>query len=125
MCYNVGVRRDGLAERNERNREMTIIRITDSIISEAVNRLNRVSGGEHDITLGRDGMERPYAHIRYYWKSGAVNAMSDRYEYDADEVAEILGIDGEAFAWCDGGDCEFALAQFDSCTDRDTWLNQI
>lgn len=46
---------------------MTIIRITDSIISEAVNRLNRASGG----------------------------------------------------------DCEFALARFDSCTDRDTWLNQI
>ena len=104
---------------------MKIIRITDSIISEAVNRLNRVSGGESDITLGRDGMERPYAHIRYYWESGAVNAMSDRYEYDADEVAEILGIDGEAFAWCDGGDCEFALAQFDSCTERDTWLNQV
>ena len=33
---------------------MTIIRITDSIISEAVNRLNRVSGGESDITLERD-----------------------------------------------------------------------
>ena len=86
MCYNVGVRRDSLAERNERNREMKIIR---------------------DLV------------------SGAVNAMSDRYEYDADAVAEILGIDGEAFAWCDGGDCEFALAQFDSCTERDTWLNQI
>ena len=55
---------------------MTIIRITDRIISEAVNRLNRASGGE-------------------------------------------------AFAWCDGGDGESALAQFDSCTDRDTWLNQI
>ena len=41
------------------------------------------------------------------------------------KVAEILGIDGEAFAWCDGGDGEFALAQFDSCADRDTWLNQI
>ena len=66
-------------------------------------------------------MDRPYVRIRD-WKSGAVNAMSDRYEYDADEVAEFLGIDGEAFAWCDG---EFALAQFDSCTDRDTWLNQI
>ena len=103
---------------------MNIICLTDSIISEAVNRLNRVSGGEHDITLGRDGMDRPYAYIRY-WKSGAVHAMSDRYEYDADAVAEILGIDGEAFAWCDGGDGEFALAQFDSCIDRDTWLNQI
>ena len=103
---------------------MNIICLTDSIISEAVNRLNRVSGGEHDITLGRDGMDRPYAHIRDL-VSGAVNAMSDRYEYDADSVAEILGIDGEAFAWCDGGDGEFALAQFDSCTDRDTWLNQI
>ena len=54
MCYNVGVRRDSLVQRNERNREMTIIRITDSIISEAVNRLNRITGGEHDITLGRD-----------------------------------------------------------------------
>ncbi len=32
---------------------MTIIHITDSI-PEAVNRLNRVSGGESDITLGRD-----------------------------------------------------------------------
>ena len=104
---------------------MTIIRITDSIISESVNRLNRITGGEHDITLGRDGMDRPYAYIRRYAKSGAVNAMSDRYEYDADEVAEFLGIDGEAFAWCDGGDGEFALAQFDSCTERDTWLNQI
>lgn len=104
---------------------MTIIRITDSIISEAVNRLNRITGGEHDITLGRDGMGRPYAYIHYYWESSAVNAMSDRYEYDADEVAEFLGIDGEAFAWCDGGYGEFALAQFDSCTDRDTWLNQI
>lgn len=103
---------------------MTIIRITDSIISEAVNRLNRISGGESDITIGRDGMDRPYAYIRD-WESGAVNAMSDRYEYDADAVAEILGIDGEAFAWCDGGDGEFALAQFDSCADRDTWLNQI
>ena len=103
---------------------MKIIRITDSIISEAVNRLNRVSGGESDITLGRDGMGHPYAYIRY-WKSGAVNAMSDRYEYDADEVAEFLGIDGEAFAWCDGGDGDFALARFDSCTDRDTWINQI
>ena len=103
---------------------MKIIRITDSIISEAVNRLNRVSGGESDITLGRAGMERPYAHIRD-WESGAVNAISDRYEYDADAVAEILGIDGEAFAWCDGGDCEFALAQFDTCADRDTWLNQV
>ena len=101
---------------------MTIIRITDSIISEAVNRLNRITGGEHDITLGRDGMGRPYAYIRYYC---AVNAMSDRYEYDADEVAEFLGIDGEAFAWCDGGDGEFALARFDSSTDRDTWLNQF
>ena len=95
---------------------MNIIRITDSIISEAVNRLNRVSGGESDITLGRDGMDRPYAYIRD-WESG--------YEYDADAVAEILGIDGEAFAWCDGGDGEYALAQFDSCTDRDTWLNQV
>ena len=57
---------------------MKIIRITDNIISWAVNRLNRITGGEHDITLGRDGMERPYAHIRD-WKSGAVNAMSDRY----------------------------------------------
>ena len=104
---------------------MKIIRITDNIISWAVNRLNRITVGEHDITLGRDGMGRPYAYIRYCWKSGAVNAMSDRYEYDADEVAEFLGIDGEAFAWCDGGDCEFALARFDSCTDRDTWLNQI
>lgn len=110
---------------------MKIIRITDSIISEAVNRLNRFTGGEHDITIGRDGMDRPYAHIRdwyahiRYWESGVVNAMSDRYEYDADAVAEILGIDGEAFAWCDGGDGEFALARFDSCTDRDTWLNQI
>lgn len=47
MCYNVGVRRDSLAERNERNREM-------KIISEAVNRLNRVSDGESDITIGRD-----------------------------------------------------------------------
>ena len=103
---------------------MTVIRITDSIISEAVNRLNRVSGGEHDITLGRDGMDRPYAYIRD-WKSGAVNAMSDRYEYDADEVAEFLGIDGEAFAWCNGGDCEFALARFDTCADRDMWLNQV
>ena len=103
---------------------MTIIRITDSIISEAVNRLNRVSGGESDITLGRDGMDRPYAHIRY-WESCAVNAMSERYEYDADEVAEFLGIDGEAFAWCDGGDGEFALALFDTCTERDTWINQI
>ena len=101
---------------------MKIIRITDSIISEAVNRLNRITGGEHDITLGRDGMDRPYAYIRYCC---AVNAMSDRYEYDADEVAEFLGIDGEAFAWCDGGDGEFALAMFDTCTDRDTWLNQI
>jgi hypothetical protein len=104
---------------------MTIIRITDSIISEAVNRLNRVYGGEHDITLGRDGMGRPYASIRYYWKSGAVNPMYDRYEYDADEVAEFLGIDGEAFAWCDGGDGEFALARFDTCTERDMWLNQF
>ena len=58
---------------------MTVIRITDSIISEAVNRLNRVSGGESDIILGRDGMYRPYAHIRD-WESGAVNAMSNRYE---------------------------------------------
>ena len=124
MCYNVGVRRDGLAERNERNREMTIIRITDSIISEAVNRLNRVSGGDSDITLGRDGMDRPYAHIRDL-VSGVANAMSTRYEYDADAVAEILGIDGEAFAWCDGGDGEFALARFDNSTDRDTWLNQF
>ena len=33
---------------------MKIIRITDSIISEAVNRLNRFSGGESDITLGLD-----------------------------------------------------------------------
>ena len=33
---------------------MKIIRITDSIISDAVNRLNRVSGGESDITIGRD-----------------------------------------------------------------------
>ena len=39
---------------------MKIIRITDSIISEAVNRLNRVSGGESDITLGR-------AAYRYTW----------------------------------------------------------
>ena len=101
---------------------MKIIRITDSIISEAVNRLNRITGYEHDITLGRDGMGRPYAYI---WKNGVVNAMSDRYEYDADEVAEFLGIDGEAFAWCDGGDGEFALARFDTCTERDTWLNQI
>ena len=124
MCYNVGVRRDGLAERNERNREMTIIRITDSIISEAVNRLNRASGGDSDITLGRDGMDRPYAYIRD-WESGVANAMSTRYEYDADAVAEILGIDGEAFAWCDGGDGEFALARFDNSTDRDTWLNQF
>ena len=32
---------------------MKIIRITDSIISEAVNRLNRVSGGESDgVTAG-------------------------------------------------------------------------
>ena len=54
MCYNVGVKRDSLAKRNERKREMKIIRITDSIISDAVNRLNRVSGGESDITLGRD-----------------------------------------------------------------------
>ena len=107
-----------------KEKKMKIIRITDSIISDAVNRLNRVSGGESDITLGRDGMERPYAHIRD-WESGAVNAMSDRYEYDADAVAEILGIDGEAFAWCDGGDGEFALARFDNSTDRDTWLNQI
>ena len=99
---------------------MTIIHITDDIISEAINRLNRVSGGESDITLGQDGMDRPYAHI-----SGAVNAMSDRYEYDADAVAEILGIDGEAFAWCDCGDGEFALARFDNSTNRDTWLNQI
>ena len=54
MCYNVGVRRDSLAERKERKGTeiMKIIRITDSIISEAVNRLNRVSGGESDITLG-------------------------------------------------------------------------
>lgn len=103
---------------------MTIIRITDSIISEAVKRLNRVSGGDSDITLGRDGMDRPYAHIRD-WESGAANAMSDWCEYDADAVAEILGIDGEAFAWCDGGDGEFALARFDTCTERDTWLNQI
>ena len=103
---------------------MTIIRITDSIISEAVNRLNRVYGCESDITLGRDGMDRPYAYIRDL-ESGAVNTMSNRYEYDADAVAEILGIDGEAFAWCDGGDGEFGLAQFDSCNERDTWLNQI
>lgn len=103
---------------------MKIIRITNSIISEAVNRLNLVSGSESDITLIRDGMNRPYARIRD-WESGAVNAMSEWYEYDADAVAEILGIEGEAFAWCDGGDCEFALARFDSCTDRDTWLNQI
>ena len=103
---------------------MTIIRINDSIIYEAVNRLNRASGGDSDITLGRDGIGRQYARIRDL-VSGAVNAMSDRYEYDADAVAEILGIDGEAFAWCDGGDGEFALAQFDSCTERDTWLNQI
>ena len=60
MCYNVGVRRDSLAQRKERNRIMNIICLTDSIISEAVNRHG-----------------------------------------------------------------EFALAQFDSCTDRDTWLNQI
>lgn len=39
---------------------MTIIRITDSIISDAVNRLNRVSGGESDITIGRDA-------DRYTW----------------------------------------------------------
>ena len=110
------------AKRKEQ--KMTIIRITDSIILEAVNRLNRVSGGESDITLGRDGMDRPYAYIRD-WESGADNAMSDRYEYDADAVAEILGIDGEAFAWCDGGDGEFALARFDNSTDRDTWLNQV
>ena len=103
---------------------MNIICLTDSIISEAVNRLNRVSGGDSDITLGRDGMDRPYAHIRNLVR-GAVNAMSTRYEYDADAVAEILGIDGEAFAWCDGGDGEFALARFDNSTDRDTWLNQI
>ena len=103
---------------------MTVIRITDSIISEAVNRLNRVSGGESDIALGRDGMDRTYVYI-CDCESGAVNAMSDRCEYDADEVAEFLGIDGEAFAWCDGGDGEFALAQFDSCADRDTWLNQV
>ena len=77
---------------------MKIIHITDNIISWAVNRLNRITGGEHDITLGRDGMDRPYARIRDL-VSGAVNAMSDRYEYDADEVAEFLGIDGEAFAW--------------------------
>ena len=103
---------------------MKIIRITDSIISEAVNRLNRVSGGESDITLGRDGMDRPYAHIRDL-VSGAVNEVCEWDEYDADSIAGILGIDGEAFAWCDGGDDEFALARFDSCTDRDTWLNQI
>ena len=103
---------------------MTIICITDSIISEAVNRLNQVSGVESDITLGRDGMDRPYARIRD-WESGAVNEVCDWYEYDADAVAEILGIDGEAFAWCDGEDGEFALARFDSCTERDTWLNQI
>ena len=107
-----------------KEKKMKIILITDSIISEAVNRLNRVSGGESDITLGRDGMDRTYAHIRD-WESGAVNAMSDRYEYDADAVAEILGIDGEAFAWCDGGDCEFALTRFDTCAERDTWLNQV
>ena len=100
---------------------MKIIRITDNIISWAVNRLNRITGGEYVITLGRDGMDRPYARIRDL-VSGAVNAMSDRYEYDADEVAEFLGIDGTAFAWCDGGDGEFELARFDSCTDRDTWL---
>lgn len=104
--------------------KMKIIRITDSIISEAVNRLNRVSGGESDITLGRDGMDRPYAHIRYL-VSGGDNEVCEGDEYDADAVAEILGIDGEAFAWYDGGDCEFALARFDSCTDRDTWINQI
>ena len=103
---------------------MTIIRITDSIISEAANRLNRITGGEHDITLGRDGMDRPYAYIRDL-VSDTVIAVSGRYEYDADAVAEILGIDGVAFAWCDGGDYEFALARFDSCTERDTWLNQI
>lgn len=103
---------------------MTIIRITDSIISEAVKILNRVSGGESDITLARDGMDRPYAYIRDF-ESGAVDESCDWCEYDADAVAEILGIDGEAFAWCDGGDCEFALAQFDSCTERDTWINQI
>ena len=33
---------------------MKIIRITDNIISWAVNRLNRITGGESDITLGRD-----------------------------------------------------------------------
>ena len=103
---------------------MKIIRITDSIISEAVNRLNRVSGGESDITLGRDGMDRPYAYSRD-WEDWRGQCQSDRYEYDADAVAEILGIDGEAFAWCDGGDGEFALARFDSCTDRDTWINQL
>ena len=103
---------------------MTIIRITDSIISKAVNRLNRASGGDSDITLGRDGMDRPYAHIRDF-VSGAVKEVSEWYEYDADAVAGILGIDGEAFAWCDGGDGEFALARFDNSTDRDTWLNQF
>ena len=103
---------------------MTIIRITDSIISEAINRLNRASGGGSDITLGQDGMDRPYARIHDF-VSGATNAMSDRYEYDADAVAEILGIDGEAFAWCESGDGEFALARFDNSTNRDTWLNQI
>lgn len=30
-----------------------------------------------------------------------------------------------AFAWCDGGDCEFALTRFDTCTERDTWLNHV
>lgn len=103
---------------------MTIIKITESIISEAVKRLNRVSGGESAISFHRDGMNRPYAHIRD-WESGAVNAMSEWDEYDADLVADALGLEGEAFEWCDGGDYEFAIVQFDTYTDRDIWRNQI
>ena len=103
---------------------MTIIKITDSIITEAVKRLNLTSGGESSITLCRDGMGRPYAHIRD-WESGAVNAMSEWDEYDADLVAETLGIYGEAFEWCDGGDCEFAFVRFDTHGERDTWRNQL
>lgn len=100
---------------------MTIVNL-DTYLDKALAFLKKDSGDEAicEIEHTADG---PALRTKS-WSGIKSIGMVDVYYSNADDVADFLGMDGEAYAWCEGYNGEPALAEFDSQNERDTWIKQ-
>lgn len=95
----------------------------NSYIEETLKKLNKEAGGEAECYTVET--EQGAALVVRSWSGSASIGMTTVYHDDADDAADVLGLDsGLFYAWATGKDGDPSLMSFDSDGERATWLEQ-